>query len=204
MLVIMVIEWTNPKTLGGLSLQGKALASFFHSVTPRTAGYNTLNLADMYSATLFFTVLLMFVGASPSSTGGGIKTTTLATILLAVWSMIRGRDDVITYKRRIPYGLVYKALTVTVAAITLVITVTMLLTITERTDLLTAVFETVSAFGTVGLTMGLTPELTLPGKIMIIITMFAGRLGPLTIAFAIARSEKQAPYRYPEEKPLIG
>ncbi|AUS09744.1 Trk family potassium uptake protein [Laceyella sacchari] len=204
MLVILVVEWANPKTLGGLSFQGKIMASFFHSVTPRSGGYNTLSLGDMYSATLFFTVLLMFVGASPSSTGGGIKTTTLATILLSVWSMIRGRDDVIAYKRRIPHGLVYKALTVTVAATTLVILDTMLLTITEQTDLLTAGFETVSAFGTVGLTMGLTPTLSVPGKVIVLLTMFAGRLGPLTIAFAIAHSQKQPPYRYPEDRPLIG
>ncbi|TCW37982.1 trk system potassium uptake protein TrkH [Laceyella sacchari] len=204
MLVILVVEWTNPKTLGGLSFQGKIMASYFHSVTPRSGGYNTLSMGDMYSATLFFTVLLMFVGASPSSTGGGIKTTTLATILLSVWSMIRGRDDVIAFKRRIPHGLVYKALTVTVAATTLVILDTMLLTITEQTDLLTAGFETVSAFGTVGLTMGLTPTLSVPGKVIVLLTMFAGRLGPLTIAFAIAHSQQQPPYRYPEDRPLIG
>lgn len=202
--MFMLIEWNNSKTLGGLSFQGKLLASYFHSVTPRSGGFNTLNLADMQTATLFFTVLLMFIGASPSSTGGGIKTTTMATILLAVWSMIRGRDDMIAFKRRIPYNMVYKALTVMVTGITLVMTVTMLLTITERTDLMTALYETVSAFGTVGSSMGLTPTLSLPGKILIIITMFSGRLGPITIAFAIARSMKKEPYRYPEDKPLIG
>jgi trk system potassium uptake protein len=206
-IIILATEWTNPATLGELSFGDKLLSSYFQSVTPRTAGFNTLNIADMYPATLFFIILLMFVGASPGSTGGGIKTTTLTTILLAVWSMIRGRDNVVTYRRRIPYDQVYKALTVTVAALTLVIMVTMLLTITEHADILTALFETVSAFGTVGLTMGLTPELTVAGKILIILTMFAGRLGPLTIAVAIARSlrdQQEPPIRYPEEKPLIG
>ncbi|MBA4492724.1 TrkH family potassium uptake protein [Paenactinomyces guangxiensis] len=205
MVVILAIEWRNPATLGNLPWYDKLLASFFHSLTPRSAGFNTLSLADMYPATLFFTLFLMFVGASPSSTGGGIKTTTLATILLAVWGMIRGRENVVTFRRRIPYNQVYKALTVTVASITVVLIVTMLLTITENpNNILTAMFETVSAFGTCGLSMGLTSELSLEGKILITITMFAGRLGPLTIAMALARSLKQPPYRYPEERPLIG
>lgn len=204
--VILLMEWTNKATLGTLSWDEKLVASFFHSVTPRTAGFNTLNVAELYPATLFFTMILMFIGASPSSTGGGIKTTTFVTILLAVWAMVRGRDHVITYRRRIPSEQVYRALTVTVAAITLVIIVTMILTITEHehADLLMAMFESVSAIGTVGLSMGLTPMLTTPGKLLIIITMFAGRLGPLTIAFALARSLQQPPIRYPEEKTLIG
>ncbi|WP_220183935.1 TrkH family potassium uptake protein [Thermoactinomyces mirandus] len=206
-ILILGTEWSNPATLGKLSFGDKLLASYFQSVTTRTAGYNTLNIGDMYPAMLFFIILLMFVGASPSSTGGGVKTTTLATILLAVWGMIRGRDNVVAYRRRIPYNQVYKALTVTVAALVLVITITMLLTITEHTDILTSMFETVSAFGTVGLTMGLTPSLSTAGKILIIFTMFAGRLGPMTIAVAIARSlhHQQEPLiRFPEENPLIG
>ncbi|SFI95130.1 trk system potassium uptake protein TrkH [Thermoflavimicrobium dichotomicum] len=149
-LLILLIEWSNPATLQPLGLDGKILASWFQSVSTRTAGFNTINIGEMYSAALFIMILLMFVGASPSFTGGGIKTTTLASILLAVWNMIRGRKDVVAFRRRIPSYLVYKALSVTVAALTYVIIITLLLTITERVDILTAMFETVSAFGTVG------------------------------------------------------
>ena len=201
---ILLMEWNNPHTLQSLSLKEKLLASWFHAVTPRSGGFHTLDLSQMYPATLFFIILLMFVGASPSSIGGGIKTTTLAVILLAVWTMMRGRRDVVAYRRRIPTNHVYKALTITVASLTLVILVTMLLTITEQTDILTAMFETVSAVGTVGLSTGLTPQLGVMGKIIIIFSMYAGRLGPITLALAIARDIDPPPYRYPEERPLIG
>jgi trk system potassium uptake protein len=204
MLVILFTEWNNPQTMQSFSLKEKLLASFFHAVTPRTAGFQTLELSHMYPATLFFTILLMFVGASPSSIGGGIKTTTLAVILLAVWTMMRGRQDVVAFRRRIPTKHVYKALTITVASLTLVIIVTMLLAITEQTDILSALFEAVSAVGTVGLSTGLTPHLSEMGKIILIFSMFAGRLGPITLALAIARDIDPPPYRYPEERPLIG
>ena len=201
---ILFMEWNNPQTLQALSLKEKLFASWFHSVTPRSAGLNVLDLSQMYPATLFFIILLMFVGASPSSIGGGIKTTTLAVILLAVWTMMRGRRDVVAFRRRIPTNHVYKALTVTVASLTLVILVTMLLAITEQTDILTAMFEAVSAVGTVGLSTGLTPQMGDAGKIIIIFSMYAGRLGPITLALAIARDIDPPPYRYPEERPLIG
>ncbi|MBN2910917.1 TrkH family potassium uptake protein [Polycladomyces sp. WAk] len=208
MLLIMMVEWMNPKTLGPLSFGGKILAAYFQSVSPRTAGFNTVDIAGLYPTTQFLIVILMFVGASPSSTGGGIKTTTLAAILLSVWAMVRGHDDVESFRRRIPSTQVYKALTVTAAALTLVIAVTMVLTITEShylgRDILPALFETVSAFGTVGLTMGFTPHLTVAGKLLIAFTMFAGRLGPVTIAFAVAKRNEYRPFRYPEERPLIG
>ncbi|MBD1373170.1 Trk family potassium uptake protein [Hazenella sp. IB182357] len=205
-LLVLAIEWNNPSTLGALPIGDKLLAGYFHAVTPRTAGFDSLGVHHLYPATLFITIMLMFVGASPSSTGGGIKTTTLFTLLLAVWSMIRGRNNIVIFKRRIPYDAVYKALTVTVLSLTLVLVVTMILTITEHkhADLLMILFEAVSAFGTVGLTMGLTPLLTDFGKVLIIFVMIIGRLGPITLAYAIAKSKRQKPYRYPEEKPLIG
>ncbi|WP_420894172.1 TrkH family potassium uptake protein [Staphylospora marina] len=204
MLVILLMEWENPATLGSLPFGEKLYASGFHAIAPRSGGFSTLDVGGMNEATQFFTVMLMFVGASPGSMGGGIKTTTLAIILLAVWTMLRGRKHVQAFRRQIPADLVYKALTVTVMAGALVILMTMLLTVTEHADLLTALFETVSAFCTVGLSMGLTPLLSPLGKIILIVGMFVGRLGPVTIAYAIAQKQGHQPFRYPEEKPLIG
>ncbi|SFS30408.1 TrkH family potassium uptake protein [Marininema halotolerans] len=203
-LSILLVEWANPRTLAHLSWSDKLLASFFQGVTPRTAGFNTLDIAHMYPASQFIIMMLMFVGAAPSSTGGGIKVTTFVIVLLAAWSMIRGQSDVVTYRRRIPYQLVYRALTVFVVSLTLIVTVTILLTITEHTGLTRALFEVVSASGTVGMSLNLTPELTPLGKVLITFTMFAGRLGPLTLAYALAKRDKQVLIRYPEESPLTG
>ncbi len=203
-IVILLIEWSNPSTLGLLSFRDKLMVSFFHSVTPRSGGFSLFSLKEMYPATLFFTILLMFVGGAPNSTGGGIKVTTFAIIFLSVWAMVRRNRHVVAYRRRIPVDQVYKALTVTVASLALVITVMMILMITEHTDILTAMFEAVSSFATVGLSMGLTPELGITGKITVIIAMFTGRLGPFTLAVAIARNIDPPPFSYPEERPLIG
>ncbi len=203
-LVIFALEYSNLKTLAPLSTGGKVLASYFQSVTPRTAGYNTLAIAELRSATQFFIVLLMFIGASPGSTGGGIKTSTFTSLIGAVWAMIRGHEDVEVFERRIPKEIVYRALTITLAALSLVITVTMILTITEKADFLTLLFETTSAFGTVGLTMGITPDLSTFGRILISLTMFAGRVGPLTIAFAVAQRQNKQAYKYAKEKIMVG
>jgi trk system potassium uptake protein len=204
-LVIFLLELHNPKTLQPLSPLGKLLASLYQAVTPRTAGSNTLNIADLTQPTLFFIIFLMFIGASPGSTGGGIKTTTFATLLGAVWSQIRGKEDVIFFKKRIVYSTIYKSLTVTISGLFIVMFVTMLLTITEKgKDFLMILFEATSAFGTVGLSMGLTPELSPFGKVLIILTMFAGRVGPLTIAYAVTLHRKPDPFRYPKGKIMIG
>jgi trk system potassium uptake protein len=204
-LAIFLLELNNPKTLQSLSPIGKFLGSLFQAVTPRTAGSNTLNIPDLTQPTLFLIIFLMFVGASPGSTGGGIKTTTFATLLGAVWSQIKGKEDVIFFKQRIVYDTIYKALTVTFSGLFIVMTVTMLLTITERgKDFLMILFEATSAFGTVGLSMGLTPELSPIGRVIIILTMFAGRLGPLTIAYAVTLRRKPDPFRYPKGKIMIG
>ncbi|SHE34767.1 trk system potassium uptake protein TrkH [Seinonella peptonophila] len=202
--VILLIEWSNPETLGNLSFQGKLWAAHFHAASPRSGGISTLSLTSMYSASLFFIVFLMFIGAAPGSTGGGIKSSTFAIIILAVWGMLRGKQHVEIFKRRISYIYVYRALTITILAIGFLIFGTMTLTILERTDIFTALFETVSAFGTVGFSLGLTPKLSIPGKILIIILMFIGRLGPITIGFALANRSRPTSYKYPEEKLVIG
>ncbi|MEH7505412.1 TrkH family potassium uptake protein [Neobacillus drentensis] len=204
-ILILLFEYGNNKTLQPLSVSGKILSSLFQSITPRTAGSNTLNIPDLTQPTIFLIIVLMFIGASPGSTGGGIKTTTFATLLGAVWSQIKGKEDVVFFKNRIVFETVFKALTVTISGLFLVIIITMFLTITEKgKDFLMILFEATSAFGTVGLSMGLTPELSPIGRILIILTMFAGRVGPLTLAFAIAMKRKPDPFRYPKGRIMIG
>ncbi|ACT03426.1 TrkH family potassium uptake protein [Paenibacillus sp. JDR-2] len=203
-LVIFIFEFSNSNTLGSLHWGEKILAAFFQSVTPRTAGANTLDYTQLRQATVFFTVILMFIGASPGSTGGGIKTTTFTTMVGAVIAMIRGRDDIVLFHYRLGKDRIFKALTITMLSLTLVIFVTMLLSTTEDQQFLKILFETTSAFGTVGLTIGITPELTFFGKMVIALTMFAGRLGPLTLAYALGPKTERELYRYPEGKITIG
>ena len=200
---ILLIEWNNPATIQNLNGFEKGMVSFFHS-TARTGGFSTLDLSEMYPATLFSIIVLMFVGASPGSTGGGIKVTTAIIILLSVWTMIRGRTNVVAFRRTIPHDNVYKALTITVLSVLFVIINVILLLILEKGDFLTVMFEVVSAFGTVGSSMGLTPNLTSYGKILIIICMFVGRLGPLTLGFALVQRMSRESIKYPEEKLMIG
>ncbi|WP_338461951.1 TrkH family potassium uptake protein [Brevibacillus borstelensis] len=203
--LIFILEYNNPKTLQPLSPLGKVLGSLYQSVTARTAGSNTLSIGDMRQSSLFLIILLMFIGASPGSTGGGIKTTTFATLIGAVIAQIKGKEDVIFFRQRLLPHVIYKSLTVTVIGMLVVIVVTMILTITEAgAEFLMILFEVTSAFATTGLSMGLTPLLTPIGKILIILTMFAGRLGPLTIAFALAQRKQKEYYRYPKGKIMIG
>lgn len=202
--VIFVFEYSNPRTLGSLNWGGKILGSLFQSVTPRTAGANTLDLGNMRQASQFFIIILMFIGASPGSTGGGIKTTTFTLIIGAVISMLRGRDDIVLFRYRFAQERIFKALTITLVALLLVLSVAMILSTTEDSSFLMILYETTSAFGTVGLSMGLTTHLTLTGKILISLTMFAGRLGPLTLAYALGPKKGKALYRHPEGKVIIG
>ncbi|WP_088830029.1 TrkH family potassium uptake protein [Paenibacillus tyrfis] len=203
-IVIFIFEFTNQKTLGSLNWSGKILASFFQSVSPRTAGANTVDIGAMRQASQFFTIILMFIGASPGSTGGGIKTTTFTTLIGAMIAMIRGKEDIVLFHYRLGKDRILKAITLTMIALFLVIFVTMLLTTTENQSFLKLLFEVTSAFGTVGLTMGVTPDLSFFGKIMISLTMFAGRLGPLTLAYALGPKAEKELYRYPEGKITIG
>lgn len=203
-LVIFTFEFTNSRTLGSLNIGGKIISSFFQSVSPRTAGANTLDIAGMRQASQFFIVILMFIGVSPGSTGGGIKTTTFTMMLAAVIAMLRGREDIVLFRYRLAQERIYKALTITLLALLFIIMVSMVLSTTEDSDFLAILFETTSAFATVGLSMGLTPELSTIGKILICITMFAGRLGLLTLAYALGPKQGKSLYKYPEGKIIIG
>ncbi|WHY22453.1 TrkH family potassium uptake protein [Paenibacillus sp. G2S3] len=203
-LVIFIFEFTNQRTLGNLNFGGKILSAFFQSVSPRTAGANTVDIAGLRQASQFFMVILMFIGASPGSTGGGIKTTTFTLMIGAVIAMLRGREDVVLFRYRLAQERIYKALTLTLLALLLVLSVSMLLSTTEDSNFLAILFETTSAFATVGLSMGLTPELSVIGKILICLTMFAGRLGPLTLVYALGPKQGKPLYKHPEGKIIIG
>ncbi len=210
-LIIFIVEFNNPETLGKLSFKGKILASIFQSMTPRTAGFNTIDTGAVSSTTSFLTIIFMFIGGSPGSTAGGIKTTTAGLIVLSIVSVIKGNKDVQVLKRRIPHELAYRALAVVGIGLALIVIVTMILSVTEISSdnsvaFLDVLFETVSAFGTVGLSRGLTSNLTVIGRLLITLTMFAGRVGPLTMAFAFAKKQKEntGTYRYPEERIFVG
>ncbi len=204
--LFFIMEFNNPNTMQDLSLKGKLTAAMFQSVTTRTAGFNTMDLSQMYDSSKLLTVMLMFIGGSPGSTAGGMKTTTIALVLLLIVSVVRGRSDVEFGKRRISRDNVNRALTVVGIGFSLGITVLFLLTITEKgASFITLLFEAISALGTVGLSLGFTPSLSPLGQIIIIFTMFAGRVGALTIVFALAENQQnKALIRYPESKVSVG
>lgn len=204
--LILLIEMHNAKTIGGVDLSGKFLGSLFQSITPRTAGFNSLDTSQLRSATWFIMILLMFIGASPSSTGGGIKTTTFGVMMAAVKATIRGKDDAEIFERRLPTDLVYKAMTITFVALSWVIFVALIMSLIEPYKFIQVLFEVVSAFGTVGLTTGITPDLTDLSRILIAITMFVGRLGPLTVLVALVHSQSKtvSNTHYIQDRVVIG
>ena len=206
MILFYIIEWDNLGTLEPLNTKERIVASFFQSVVTRTAGFNSIDMSKMKDTTTFIMIILMFIGGSPGSTAGGIKTTTFGAILLTTFTVIRGGRDVVAYKRRIPQEIIYRALTIASIGIFLVTVISMILTISEGANFLDLLFETTSAFATVGLTRGVTPDLTDFGKILIAITMYLGRVGPLTMAFAFAKRQKNSikNYRYSEGNILVG
>lgn len=206
MFMILYLEFDNPATLGSLSNSDKLWAAYFQGVVPRTAGFNTLDIAQMTPSSLVYMIGLMFIGAGSGSTGGGIKVTTAALLFLALWAVISNKQDVNVFNRRIPQELINRALSIAISGVLFIFTIFFLLTITEKGAELTKIlFETVSAFGTVGMSAGLTGELTPAGRILITVMMFIGRLGPLTMAFALMfHAKKNSRVRYAEEKILIG
>lgn len=200
----LALEYTNKYTMGNLPIGQKILSSFFLSITPRTAGFYTIPTANLRSSSLFLIIILMFIGASPGSTGGGIKTTTFGVLLITVWNLVRGKTDIQIFKRQLEKDIVIKSIAIIMLSLILVVVVTMVLTISEDMDFLPVFFETVSAFGTVGLSTGITTALSNFAKIIIIFTMFIGRVGPLTLAIAFAKRKKDGVYHYPKEKIMVG
>ncbi|MFH1478819.1 MAG: TrkH family potassium uptake protein [Candidatus Omnitrophota bacterium] len=206
--VFLLLE--NSHTLYNLSFKEKILASFFQSTTARTAGFNTVPIMGLGSPTLFFLIILMFIGASPGSTGGGIKTCTFGVLIAGAWSMIKNKDNISMFKRTIPKPVFRKAVMIAGLSITWIVVTTMILSFVEEKNLLMPnyflriFFEVTSAFGTVGLSTGITPLLSTLGKMLIMVTMFIGRIGPLTLALAVAMKEDKVFYKYPTEKVMVG
>ncbi len=203
-LVMFVSEFNNEATLKGLPLHTQLVDSLFHSVSGRTAGFTTMDFSDTRQHTNVFFTGLMFIGGASGSTAGGIKINTLAVIIVAVLASIRGRTQVEAFGREIPTGQIQRALTVAFLGVVFVFIVAFLLVITEGFPFDRVILETVSAFGTVGLSTGITPDLSPWGKSIIVATMFIGRIGPLTIALALAQGQRRAIYRYSQERVRIG
>jgi trk system potassium uptake protein len=200
----LALEWRNPATLGALDTPGKFLAAFTGSVQPRTAGFNSLDYGQMREPTLFVTTILMFIGGGSASTAGGIKVTTFFLLLYVIVAEVRGTRDVEMGDRRLGDRVQRQALTVALLAIGLVALSSMVLMTTESLSLNLALFEAVSAFGTVGLTAGVTPGVGVSGQLVLIALMFVGRVGPVTLVSALALRERPNLYRLPEGRPLIG
>ena len=206
MILFYLIEWDNPATLYPLNVKDRILASFFQSVVPRTAGFNSVDISKLEDTSVFIIIILMFIGGSPGSTAGGIKTTTFGAIILTTLTVIKGNKDVVAYKKRIPQEIIYRSLAIASVGVFLVTVVSLILTLSEDATFLDLLFETTSAFGTVGLTRGVTPNLSDFGKVLITLTMYSGRVGPLTMAFAFAKRQKNnsSSYRYSEGNILVG
>ena len=203
-IAVTAFEWGNPKTLGPLSVPSKLLAGFFQAVQPRTAGFNSLDYAEMNETTWLVTDVLMFIGGGPAGTAGGIKVTTFAVLAFMIFAEVRGDPTVHVHNRRIPGVAQRQALSIALLGMFVVVAGTLALLAISGQDLDRVLFEAVSAFGTVGLTTGITAELPAGGQSVLIVLMFLGRVGTITLASALALRSRPILYRLPEERPIIG
>lgn len=200
-----VVIFLSGKGLHVPLLGERLLASAFQSISASTTtGFNTINIGAMTSTSLFTIIVLMFIGASPGGTGGGIKTASFGIMLLFLLSLLRGREDVNIFKRRISSEVINRVFAIGIISIFWVMLATAILTATEKASFLQVFFETVSAFGTVGLSTGITPTLSIAGKILISITMLIGRIGPLAIGFSLVGKPRPAKFKYSEADVLVG
>jgi len=200
-----VMEYHNPQTLGPLSLGQKVMAAWFQSVTPRTAGFNTIDIGKMSETALFLTIALMFVGASPGSTGGGIKTTTFRILFSCTAAVLEGKEQVECYQRQIPIALILKTISVVFGSLMVVIvSATLVGLVNPELEFIQVLFEAVSAFATVGLSTGITAKISAIGKLILIATMYIGRVGVLLLMSAAVGDPKPTTFKYPEESLLVG
>jgi trk system potassium uptake protein TrkH len=204
-LAIWLIEIRNAKTLGALDLPQQVLAAWFQAVTARTAGFNTIDNGQMTTAGLFITIALMLVGGSPGGTAGGIKTTTARVLTSCTQAILQGKEDVVMYERQVPMSLLLKAIGVTVGSVVTIVIATILMSLAEPAlDFIRILFEVVSAFGTVGLSTGITAGLTSFSKLVLVATMYIGRVGILLLIGALLGDPRPSVVNYPEESLLVG
>jgi Trk-type K+ transport system membrane component len=202
--MFLLLEWSNPKTLGSMSTAGKAVAGVFQGVQPRTAGFNSVNTGDLNAETLLGTDILMFIGGGSGGTAGGIKVTTFAVLLFVILTEVRGDQSVIAFGRRIPREVQRQALSVALLAVAVVVAGTGLLLLLTPFSLDQVLFEVISAFATVGLSTGITAQVGTAGQLLLVALMFLGRLGPITLAAALALKSRPRLYDLPQERPIIG
>lgn len=201
---VTIAEWNNPETLGPLGVPGKLLAGFFHGVMPRTAGFNSLDVAQMESGTLLVTDILMFIGGGSAGTAGGIKVTTFALLAFVILAEIRGEPSVHVMGRKLTPSTQRQALTVALLSVGAVMSGTLILLTLTQFRIEQVLFETISAFATVGLSTGITADIPPAGHLVLVMLMFIGRLGPITLASALALKNRSRRYELPEERPIVG
>ncbi|MFC6040429.1 TrkH family potassium uptake protein [Paenisporosarcina macmurdoensis] len=202
-LTIFLLEYGNPATLGNMPLYEKIMTAYFQGVTPRTAGFNSVNTGLLEDPTIMFTMLLMFIGAGSASTASGIKLTTFMIVILATVAFLRQRGEPDLFGRSIRLDTVIRSLAITTISLLVVIGFIFMLTVTEKIPFLPLAFEVVSAFGTVGLSMGITAQLSDLGEVLLSMVMFVGRIGPLTLFFLLMKPKK-VNYRYPYDQVFTG
>jgi trk system potassium uptake protein len=204
-LAVFLVELNNPNTLGAMGTGEKVMAAWFQAVVPRTAGFNSIDVSKMTTAGLFITIALMFIGGSPGGTAGGIKTTTFRVLTSCTKAILQGKEEVHLYERQIPFSLILKAIGVVVGSTATVIVMTTLIALSDpQVDFIRILYEVVSAFATVGLSTGITAGLSIFAKLVLIATMYIGRVGILLMMGAILGDPSPSAVRYPEENLLVG
>lgn len=202
---MFLLEYNNPDTIGTMSIKNKILNSFFSATAPRTGGFHSISADAMTSGGKLLNIILMFIGGSSGSTAGGIKTATFGIIIIAVISVVRRREDAGVYGRKISKETVYKAFALFIIALTLISAITMILTVTESKEkFVDLFFEATSALSSAGISTGVTQRLSTVGKVIIVLSMYIGRLVPLLAAFSLSAYKKKKGFNYPEGKILIG
>lgn len=205
-ILIFLVEYNNPNTLGPLSMSGKLFAALFQSVTLRTAGFASLDIASLHQSTKFLMIICMFIGGSSGGTAGGVKTTTIAVLVLLVLNQLKNRDEVVAFKRSITHNVVTRSAVLFFINLFSMVMGLFILTLSENVPFLHLFFEAVSAMATVGLTAGVTPTLTVVGKIVIILLMYIGRIGVITLIISIIRGKgsAQKTLGYPSGHVIVG
>ena len=202
-ILIFLFEYNNPATMKDLSLPGKIMASLFQSVTTRTAGFETVAQGALTDASSLVSMFMMIIGGSPAGTAGGVKTVTFAILVFCVVSVAKQEESISLFKRRVPNGLLSKALAIIVINLIVLMTSVLLLLVFDHGSFIESCYECVSALATVGLTKGLTPNLTIAGKVIIIITMYLGRVGPISMAIGFSQKNKKKKVVYPEQDLIL-